>query len=365
MESQRIELTASIDPATLFAHVRRAVDCAVEQFLNSAAVALITIDAALSPIATELVEFASTGKRMRPLFGYCGWLAAGSPGDESAVVRSVAALELVQVAALIHDDIIDDSESRRGRPTTHVGFEQLHRHAGWAGDGAKFGSSAAIIAGDLALIFADRMLHESGLDTPTLGRVRPVFDQMRVEVMSGQYLDILAQAHPATAADALRAALNVARLKSASYTVARPLHIGAAIADARQSTVAALLEYGDHIGIAFQLRDDILGVFGDPEQTGKPAGDDLREGKRTALIALAQPHLAAGDLDGFGDPDLAADDIDRLRLVITGSGALEQVEKLISEHAAQAYQAIAGPHITDVGRTALHELGTNATARAT
>lgn len=364
MESQRVELSASNDPATLFAHVRRAVDSAVEQFLESAAVDLITIDAALSPVATELVQFASTGKRIRPLFGYCGWLAAGSRGEEDAVVRSVAALELVQVAALIHDDIIDDSESRRGRPTAHVGFEQLHRHAGWTGDGTKFGISAAIIAGDLALVFADRMLHESGLDMPTLRRVRPAFDQMRVEVMSGQYLDILAQAHPASPADALRAALNVARLKSASYTVARPLHIGAAIADASEDTVAALLEYGDHIGIAFQLRDDILGVFGDPKQTGKPAGDDLREGKRTALIALAQPHLTAGDLTGFGDRALAADDIDRLRLVISNSGALEQVEQLIAEHAAKAYQAIAGPHITAAGRSALHELGTKATARA-
>lgn len=365
MSSHRDELTESTDPVTLLTQVRGDVDVAVAQFLQTAAVDLITIDAALSPIATELVEFAAKGKRIRPLFGFCGWLAAGSPGEASVVIRSVAALELVQVAALIHDDIIDESESRRSRPTTHIGFAQHHRRAGWSGDEAKFGISAAIIAGDMALVFADRMLHESGLDTAALRRVRPVFDQMRVEVMSGQYLDILAQAHPAAPADALRTALNIARLKSASYTVARPLHIGAAIADASKQTAQALLGYGNHIGIAFQLRDDILGVFGDPKQTGKPAGDDLREGKRTALIALAAPHLEASAMDGFGQPDLTASDIDQLRNSIERTGARDQVEQLIAEHAAKAYDAIAGSQITDAGRAVLRELGATATARTT
>ncbi|PRZ41393.1 geranylgeranyl diphosphate synthase type I [Antricoccus suffuscus] len=353
---------------TQLSEVRSLVDVAVEDFLSTAASKLDLIASDLAPVAAELIAFGRGGKRIRPMFAYCGWLAAGrSADDASTVIRAVSALELVQISALVHDDIIDESDSRRGRPSVHRQFARLHNERRWRGDADKFGTASAILIGDLALILADAMLADAGLSPDTHSRVRRAFDQMRLEVMAGQYLDVLEQADPGSGESALQSALRVARLKSASYTVARPLDIGASIAQADDDVHGALREFGLHVGVAFQLRDDILGVFGDPATTGKPAGDDLREGKRTALIAIAQKRLTAPSdralLERIGAADLRPDEIESLRTRLTECGAVAEVETMIETDVRVAHDAIELASLTDDGRAGLTQLADAATAR--
>ncbi|WP_063042004.1 polyprenyl synthetase family protein [Nocardia pseudovaccinii] len=309
------------------------------------------------------------GKRTRPAFAWTGWLGAG--GDPTgphaaAVLNACAALELVQACALVHDDIIDSSRTRRRFPTVHVDFEQRHRDHGWAGDAEHFGTSVAILVGDLALAWADDMVHAAGLDAAALGRFAPVWALMRTEVLGGQLLDI----HGESAGDeSVAAALRINRYKTAAYTVERPLHLGAALADADPHLIEAYRTFGTDIGIAFQLRDDLLGVFGDPAVTGKPSGDDLREGKRTVLVAEALQRAdatdpAAADLlrTSIGT-DLTADQVERLRAVITELGAVDEVERRITELTEQGLAALASSTATPDAKERLRAMALAATSR--
>jgi geranylgeranyl diphosphate synthase type I len=247
----------------------------------------------------------SGGKRLRPTFAWWGWRGAGGHPDypeAPAVVRAISALELIQACALIHDDLMDASATRRGRPTVHVEFARRHVEAGWRGTPARFGAAAAILLGDLALAWADDMLRAAALPPDALSRALVPWEAMRTEVLGGQFLDVLYQA---SGDPTPRAALQIDRFKTAAYTVERPLHVGAALGGAGPELVAAYRRFGADIGVAFQLRDDQLGVFGDPAVTGKPAGDDLREGKRTLLQAadrLPQLDLARFVLGGRTRP---------------------------------------------------------------
>nr|BFE75360.1 polyprenyl synthetase family protein [Actinoplanes digitatis] len=249
------------------AGLRPRVDKALAAFLADRRVRLLTIDGVLADVADALEEFVLRGgKRLRPAFAYWGYRGAGGV-DSDQVVTAVSALELVQASALIHDDLMDRSDTRRGEPSVHRRFAARHAEAGWGGDASGFGDNAAVLLGDLALVWSDELLYSSGVDLADLARARPVFDAMRTEVTVGQYLDVLTQA---TGDTSLERAGKVARYKSAKYTVERPLLLGAALAGAPESVSAAYSGYGLPLGEAFQLRDDVLGVFGDPAQTGKP-----------------------------------------------------------------------------------------------
>lgn len=348
--------------------VRRRIDDALALALAERSEHLASLAGDLQPVGQALVDFCSGGKRMRPLFAYCGWRAAdGQEADELAVIRAVAGLELIQAAALVHDDILDESDSRRGKPSVHRAFENQHRAASYAGDPAKHGIAAAILIGDLALIWADAVVQAAGLDDAALLRVRRELDLMRIEVMAGQYLDVLEQARPAAPERAEESALRVAELKSASYTVARPMLIGAAIANAGEQVRRSYASFGHHVGIAFQLRDDLLGVYGDPALTGKPAGDDLREGKRTVLVARAVANLGdrAEELTGrLGRADLGTDEIERLRSIIDNTGAVHEIEQLIDRHAEEARRSLTGADLEPSGVAALDALVDAATSRA-
>jgi geranylgeranyl diphosphate synthase type I len=264
----------------------------------------------------------------------------------------------------VHDDVIDRSETRRGAPAVHRRFAELHDTNGWSGDADQFGVAAAVLLGDLALIWADAMLVGSGFDGDTLRRAMPVWEAMRVEVMCGQYLDVVEQAR---GGGSVSRALRVARFKSAKYTIERPLHLGAVLAGGDGDLLSALSGYGLPLGEAFQLRDDLLGVYGDPDRTGKPAGDDLREGKRTVLVALAAE--AADDdqaavLDKhLGDPALDATGIELLRDAIAATGAVRRVEELITDRVAEARTALASAAMTPAARTALDALAEAASSR--
>ncbi len=339
---------------------------------------MVAIDVRLAPLADRVIDFVSSGgKRIRPEFLWCGWLAAGgstgNPDDDTAVLQVAAALELIQACALIHDDVIDRSERRRGAPSTHRAVAKEHADAGLAGDSEHYGVSAAVLLGDLALAWADDLYTAGAQALDAVDRSQPVWRAMRTEVLAGQLLDLtasaLAAAEPADqAADAMR----VNRFKTAAYTVERPLHLGAALAGARADTIDALRNYGADIGVAFQLRDDLLGVYGDPAVTGKPAGDDLLEGKRTLLLATARAALRSdpavlAELDaGIGNPRAP---VQRLAAIIAGTGAPQQLENRIDDLVADGLDALAAldedgrPAVAPAARARLTELARIVTDR--
>jgi geranylgeranyl diphosphate synthase type I len=348
------------------AGLRPRVDKALAAFLVEQRDRLISIDPLLAELSDALDEFVlGGGKRLRPAFAYWGYRGAGG-ADSDHIVAAVAALELVQASALIHDDLMDRSDTRRGVPSVHRRFERRHLDAGWRGGPAGFGESAALLLGDLAMVWSDELLHTSGCASDELERARPVFDEMRTEVAAGQYLDMLTQA---TADTSVERAGKVARYKAAKYTVERPLLMGGAMAGASPAVQAAYSAFGLPLGEAFQLRDDILGVFGDPSKTGKPAGDDLREGKRTYLVAAAYnavDEAGRAVLDaGLGNQDLNTAGVEQLRAVIRTSGALDETERRITELMDASLSALESADIEEEPRSVLHRLADAATRRRT
>ena len=346
--------------------LRTAVSTALTEFLDRQRETLAAMDPSLVPVADEVRALAEGGKRLRPAFAYWGWRGAsnGTGEDDAAVLRAVAALEFVHASALVHDDVMDGAQTRRGRPATHIGFAARHGVQALNGDRIAFGTGAAILVGDLALVWSDELLARSGLSPASLTRARAVWDTMRTEVTAGQYLDLLRAAGGLPGPDG---ALTVARYKSAGYTVQRPLQLGAAIAGAGDEVAAACTAIGLPLGEAFQLRDDVLGVFGDPDVTGKSADDDLREGKQTLLIALAEEQAdGAGRkllADLLGNAEAGTEEFDALRRLLETTGARARVEQRITERTALARAAIATAPLTDDARAALDALAVAATSR--
>lgn len=298
------------------------------------------IDRIGTPVAEAVAHLSDFvlggGKRVRPLYAWAGFVGAGglaAAEDPRAVLRAVSSLEFIQACALIHDDIIDSSDTRRGKPTVHRAVEKQHAGQNWTGDAGHFGRSVAILAGDLALTWAEDMLQDSGISSAALARTREPWRAMRTEVIGGQLLDISLEA---AADERIELAEAVNRFKTAAYTIERPLHLGAAIAGAGPELIDAFRGYGRDIGVAFQLRDDLLGVFGDPAVTGKPAGDDLREGKRTVMLAraltladAADPATAAQLRAGIGTVR-TPEEIAELAQAMADTGVVEEMEEQIT-----------------------------------
>ncbi len=290
------------------------------------------------------------GKRLRPAFCHWAFVGAGGHAGDAMVTDAGAALELLHTFALIHDDIMDGSATRRGTDTIHVAFEARHAIDGWRGEGRRFGEGVGILAGDLAFVYADQMLKDAPPDAVD------VFTELRVEVNVGQYLDLLGTARGRVTEGSAR---RISRFKSGKYTIERPLHLGAALAGRLCELAAPLSGYGLPLGEAFQLRDDLLGVYGDASVTGKPVGEDLREGKPTVLYALAVERADAATarvLERYGAPDLADEEVAALQDVLTDTGAVERVESAIAALVAQAVAALERSGLTADARTALAEL---------
>ncbi|TFD23862.1 MULTISPECIES: polyprenyl synthetase family protein [Cryobacterium] len=365
------------------------VQSRIDAYLMSREPIVTLISSDLTALVDYSRQFLSGGKRFRAQFCYWGAQSvlppdsgpeqvrptAGltAPAGLGAIVSAASALEIFHAAALVHDDIIDNSDTRRGAPSAHKLFERLHEHEGWAGDPASYGRASAILLGDLLLGWSDELLDE-GLeelaDRASARRARLEFNFMRTEVTAGQYLDILEErawlAQPE--AELLDRALRVIVYKSAKYSVQAPLVIGAALAGASTVQLNSLRAFGLPLGMAYQLRDDLLGVFGDAAVTGKPSGDDLTEGKRTVLIALARERLTATDrasLDSqLGDPTLDATQIRSLQQLITASGAVDRVEALIESQVTEALAALHSAPIGTRARQKLLELTDRVTRRA-
>src|SRR4051794_9892044 len=347
--------------------LRESVSAALTEFLDRQRETLAAMDESLAPVVDEVCAMARGGKRLRPAFAYWGWRGARDRAraeDESAVLKAVAALEFVHASALVHDDVMDGAHTRRGRPATHIGFASRHTVEDLNGDRELFGTGAAILVGDLALVWSDELLRRSGISPAALTRARAVWDTMRTEVTAGQYLDLLRAAGGLPGPEG---ALTVARYKSAGYTVQRPLQLGAAIAGAGPQVVEACTAIGLPLGEAFQLRDDVLGVFGDPRVTGKSADEDLREGKQTLLVALAEEATddAGRELMSrwLGNPAAGPEDFDALRSLIVDTGARDLVERRITEQTELARRAIGEAPLSDDARAALDALAVAATSR--
>ncbi len=348
-----------LDRDDLRARVQKALDA----FVSDQVPLLAAVSDDLAPLADALVQLLAGGKRLRPAFCYWGYRGAGGE-DCDAAVAAAASLELFQACAIVHDDVMDGSDTRRGAPAAHRRFASLHRSSDWHGDPEAFGAGAAVLLGDLCLVWSDELLATSGFGAVELLRADRVFAQMRSELMGGQYLDLLEQAR---GGGSVERALRVARWKSAKYTIERPLHLGAALAGADQDVVDGYSGFGLPLGEAFQMRDDLLGVFGDPEQTGKPAGDDLREGKRTVLVAMAleaaTPAQAEVVRRHLGDPHLHEDGVAALRAVIRDTGAAARLEGLIEQLTDDALTALEAAPVAEPARQVLHDLAAAATAR--
>jgi geranylgeranyl diphosphate synthase type I len=344
--------------------IRARVEQALRRFLAGQRAELVGIDPVLAEVSAAIEDFVlGGGKRLRPSFAYWGFIGAGGQ-DSTALMTALAALELVQASALMHDDLIDASDTRRGVPSIHRRFAAHHTRSGWPGPGEPFGTASAILLGDLCLVWSDEMLGGSGFDPTALARARSVFDRMRTEVTVGQYLDVHAQFSGDCSVDR---ASKVARYKSAKYTVERPLLFGAALAGADDVLAKVLSGYGMPLGEAFQLRDDVLGVFGDPATTGKPAGDDLREGKRTYLVAAALELADEGEkavlYNGLGDARLSHGQVAEVREVIVSTGALARTEARIAELTAAALASLRSARLVEPAGRALTELAGAATRR--
>ena len=326
-------------------------------------------DDALEP-AEAITRLTAGGKRLRALLCYWGFRGAGGLAGANEPILAGVALELFQAAALIHDDVIDRSDTRRGSPSVHRQFGALHQRNRWHLSADRFGVSAAVLTGDMCLSFSEEQFSDIGAGVAAGTPARAIFNRMRTEVMAGQYLDLLEEAvgPDRTPADAAERAQQIVRFKSAKYSIEHPLGLGGALAGADASLLAGYSAFSLPLGEAFQLRDDVLGVFGDPAVTGKPAGDDLREGKRTLLIAHALQGGSPKDrtlINGtLGQADLDDDGVARLRDAISSSGALQAVESLIARHSEAAAHALGRLDLEDLCRSALAGLATAAVSRS-
>jgi geranylgeranyl diphosphate synthase, type I len=363
------------------------VQSRLDGFLAEQGAALAQISPDLEIIDQSARRLLAGGKRFRALFCYWGWRSVAALGDDSwaddigeteraaldPVISVAAALELFHAAALVHDDIMDNSDLRRGQPSLHRRFESQHHEQGWSGSGRQYGDAAALLIGDLLLAWSDE-LFEAGVslvsNRDAAAAARAQFSLMRTEVTVGQYLDMLEETswRSRPEAELLPRAHRVIVYKSAKYSVEAPLTVGASLADASLPQLAALRAFGLPLGVAFQLRDDLLGVFGDPAVTGKPAGDDLREGKRTVLVTLARQKLPASAARLFdellGDDDLTDQQIGMLQTAVRDSGAVEQVERIIAHNVATATAALSDAPLARSARDELSALADAVTQRA-
>ena len=298
------------------------------------------------------------GKRLRPAFCHWGYVAGGGDPDDDAVIAAGAAFELLQGFALIHDDVMDGSASRRGAPAVHRQFLEQHDSAEWAGESRRFGEGVAILVGDLALVYADQLLPSGPVE---VGRL---WNELRVELNVGQYLDLIGTVRSQRDRDASR---RIARYKSGKYTIERPLQVGAALAGAHDELYGPLGRFGDPLGEAFQLRDDVLGAFGDSRLTGKPVGDDLREGKPTLLLAIAHENASNAQLEVLarvGNSELTNGDVADVQQVLEDTGALSGTEAQIAQLAATAIDKLGEIGLTDQVHTALTDLAHFVVARS-
>ncbi|TSI13635.1 polyprenyl synthetase family protein [Brevibacterium aurantiacum] len=350
------------------------VSTRIEGFLASKAAEFLTISPDAHDIGRALLDFTRGGKMIRPVLLWWGYqLAAGDDPSRDRMTGGVAeaagSLELLHAAALIHDDVIDHSDTRRGKPALHRQFESHHAERSYQGGAEPFGIAAAIVVGDICLALSEELFERSQTVLGITPLARDLRATLRRDVMVGQYLDVLAEVVPLEDERIGERAWEVLSYKSAKYSVEQPLLLGAALGGADEEQLAEISKFGFPLGQAFQLRDDVLGIFGDPAATGKPAGDDIREGKRTVLIAESMKNLRPEQVqvmaERLGDPHLSDDEVDECVVMLTESGGLDAVESFIRTKYDEALSVVRewadrGAHAdttrTTIGATAQRQL---------
>ena len=356
-------------PPSWLRDISSRVDARLGEFLTSETIRWKSLDADLALPLDEINRLVSAGgKRLRPAFCYLGFIGAGGDENSAKLVDAQAALELLHASALLHDDVIDGSQTRRGEPTSHARYTKTHRDNSWASEARRFGEGAAVLIGDLAFVYADQLMDIANND------VTKIWNEMRVELNIGQYLDLLGSAQRERR---LIKAERVSRYKSGKYTIERPLHLGATLAASvlpvsTSQLLPALSKYGLPLGDAFQMRDDVLGAFefadSDKNLTGKPVGDDLREGKPTPLLAMAFERADSVQrkvLDLVGSVDISDQDVNKIQEVIKQTGALAELEAKISALTAEAIAGVKQAPITQSAKDSLIELAEYISQRTT
>lgn len=357
--------------ATLFDHhhpltqeFSEAIYTSLESFLETQRQSLEVagVGASMEPLFNQVLHYAQGGKRIRSAF--CVWAYLGFSGQDpdSAVMDVAASLDLLHISALVHDDVIDRSQTRRGGPTAHRWFAEEHTRNAWSSDADHYGMSASILLGDLLAMWSVALMEQAAIPSASAHKIRPLGEAVRSEVLVGQYLDLLAESRPLDADRVLADARLVLDYKTAKYTVARPTQIGGALGGASDEALDQLGVFGAHIGRAFQLRDDVLGVFGDPELTGKPSGDDLRCGKKTILVGYALRDMSAPARQEFftllGKAHLSEAEVNRARGLLLDCGALERTEQEIAQEVQAGMVILPTLGLSDRGLEGLSQLVT-------
>jgi len=312
-----------------------------------------------------LEEFTQRGgKRIRSVLLLMGYLSAG--GDELDKARRAAvSMELVQDLMLIHDDLIDSSPERRGRPSFHMVYEGMHEKNGYRGDPSEFGRNMALIGGDLAESLANRALLSSGFPPKRLRDAMSCQACMVRDTGLGQLLDVMSQAAPGWTEEMV---LMVHRYKTARYTFEGPLHIGAHLAGAKARQLRALSEYAIPVGTAFQITDDIIGFFGDPKRGGASDISDIREGKRTMLIVKAlevcEGKERAEIESALSNKALSVKEAERIRGIVRSSGSVDYSKMMADELTREGIKALDGPHLSEVATRFLRDLALHLNDRA-
>lgn len=334
------------------------VEARLRSILEAERARWVAIDADLAEPLDVLTRFVlDGGKRLRPAFCHWAFVGAGGTPDDSGVIDAGAAFEMLHAFALIHDDVMDGSSTRRGESTVHATFAADHQESAWSGEARRFGEGIAILIGDLAEVYADRLMSNAP------AAAFEVWNELKIELNIGQFLDVLGAARGGVD---LQTARRIVRYKSGKYTIERPLHVGAALAGRLDELEEPLSRYGEPLGEAFQLRDDILGTFGDSARTGKPVGDDLREGKPTPLLAIALERAVPAQLqilERIGSLDLSLEEIFEIQSVFTDTGALAEIESIISQLTVQAINTLEMIDVTTEARGALEALAIYVGAR--
>lgn len=348
-------------PTRTRAELRRRIDDELLNFLDTERAAL---EPEAHPLLDELVALiTSGGKRLRPRFCYWGHIAGG--GDDAAAIhRAAAAFELLHTFALIHDDVMDRSPLRRSRHSTFRALAELARAVPHRGDPDRFGVSAALLTGLLGMVLCDRLFQTAGFEADVMELATARFDRMRTRAIAGQYLDLLASHRGEADEDTAR---RIGRLKSGGYSVTDPLVCGALLAEATADAVEVLAAYGEPLGEAFQIADDLLGTFGDPAVTGKDRDGDLREGKQTVLLTKARELAGPSDRrfldEKIGDPGLQPGDADGVREIFGSSGALDATRASVERLYEAALAALDPSVIGAEADAALREMAAEATRR--
>jgi geranylgeranyl diphosphate synthase, type I len=350
--AQRTPQVPGTPPASL-RRIADRVDARLAELLGAERARWVALDPDLAQPIDEISRLVlSGGKRLRPAFCHWGYVGAGGELDDQADIDAGAAFELMHAFALFHDDVMDDASTRRGQPTTHALAAEQHSATGWAGESRRYGEGVAILVGDLAFVYADQLLEGASVEAMR------VWNELRIELNIGQYLDIVGSVQRER--NVVKAE-RICRYKSGKYTIERPLHLGAVLAapEREAELTPALSAYGLPLGDAFQMRDDVMGAFGDESLTGKPVGGDLIEGKPTPLLARAVARANTAQLavlDLVGDPSMTTETVARIQQVIIDTGALDELESHITMLTESAVTSLESAHITDLAKTELMAL---------